>query len=182
MLYHSEQERSHGSQRGTRSYLDPRGIDRVSAEAVWNLSVTLILLRMQTWHTLQSSSVKTVSMPWTKVKIESRRIMSDDIWDVGLITNKWPWYQKTNRFKNDYVNLTFLNITSISSRNLFLRSLRGSNNQSISFESYKSSKSAFDEERYDFKEWKSENWRKAFSVKVLSQTSSSGLSTISTRH
>ena len=159
MLYHSEQERSQGSQRGTRSYLDPRGIDRVSAEAVWNLSVTLILLRMQTWHTLQSSSVKTVSMPWTKVKIESRRIMSDDIWDVGLITNKWPWYQKTNRFKNDYVNLTFLNISSISSRNLFLRSLRGSNNQCISFRSHKSSKSAFDGEMYDFKKWKSWKWK-----------------------
>ena len=34
MLYHSEQERSQGSQGGTKSYLDPRGIDMVSANVV----------------------------------------------------------------------------------------------------------------------------------------------------
>ena len=155
MLYHSDQERSHGSQRGTRSYLDLRGIDRVSAEVDWSLPVTSILFRMQTWYTLQSSSVMTVSMPWTKAKIESRRIMNVDIWCIGFSRNKWPGYLKMKMLKNDYVNLNFLNITSISTRYLFLRSLRGSIYQCISFESYKNPWSAFDGERYDFKEWKS---------------------------
>ncbi len=155
MLYHSEQERSQVCQWGTKLYLDPRGIDGVSAEVDWSLPVTSILLRMQTCLTLQSTSVKTVYMPWTKVMIESRGIMSVDIWGAGLSTNKWPGYLKMKMLKNDYENLTFLNSTSNSIRDQSLRSLRGSYDLYISFESYKSHRSAFDEEWYDSKEWKS---------------------------
>ena len=127
---------------------------------------------MQTWHRLQSSSVKTVYIPWTKGMIESRRIMSDDILDVGLNTNKWPGYLKTKMFKNDFENLTFLNIVSISTRCLLLRTKIGSHTLYISFESYKSQRSAFDGERYHSEEWKSHKRMRAFTVNVLSQSSS----------
>jgi hypothetical protein len=58
--------------------------------------------------------------------------------------------------KNDYVNLTFLNICSISIRDPLLRTRRGSDVQYISFESYMSLMAGFGEERYRFKEPKSE--------------------------
>ena len=128
---------------------------------------------MQTWPRLQSSSVKTVSIPWTKGMIESRRIMSDDILDVGLNTNKWPGYLKTKMLKNDYENLTFLNSSSISIRDLLLRTRIGSHTLYISFESYKGHRSASGEERYHFKEGKSEIGMRALSVIPLTQTSSS---------
>ena len=74
--------------------------------------------------------------------------------------------------KNDYENLTFLNSSSISIRDLVLRTRIGSHTLYISFESYKGHRFASGEERYHFKEGKSEKGMKAFIVVLLSQTSS----------
>jgi hypothetical protein len=74
--------------------------------------------------------------------------------------------------KNDYENLTFLNSSSISIRDLVLRTRIGSHTLYISFESYKGHRSASGEERYHFKEKKSEKGMRALSVGLLTQTSS----------
>ena len=172
MLYHSEHEWSHGYQWGTRSYLDSGGSTGCISQSWLKAEVIAILLRMQTWPTSFISSVKTVSMPWTKVKIERWKIVSVDIWDEGLSTNKWPGHLKTKMLKTKNENLTFLNIVSISTRDLLLRTRIGSHTLYISFESYKSQRSAFDGERYHSEEWKSHKRMRAFTVNVLSQSSS----------
>ena len=84
--------------------------------------------------------------------------------------------------KNDYENLTFLNSSSISIRDLLLRTRIGSHTLYISFESYKGHRSASAEERYHFKEGKSEIGMRALGVIALTQTSSSPPSTISSKH
>ena len=109
--------------------------------------------------------------------------MSVDIWCIGLSTKKWPGYLKTKMLKIAYENLTFLNIVSISTRDLFFQVWIGSYDKYISFGLNKSSRSAFDGERYHSNEWKSHKWMKSFVENVLSLSLPAQLPRpISTRH